>query len=608
MHGCVAALAVTGSLACAQSRDSAEVETDGLDDAGVWGPSGGPTAPGDEMRFDIGVRFDVGPRQWDEPVTLADRVPRPTSGGTMTLSHDGGRIFAADEDRDLLYVVDTDARTLELTVELEDGCAPGRVVEGYDGLLHVVCRGTAELVSLDGDVGEIIETARPCANPRGLAVDPETGARIVACAEGLLVTLQPDGHVDAHDLGVELRDVVEVGPLLRVSTFRPPKVLTLTAKGELVEALDPQPQWDPWSVGVSPRTVAIESDWGMLHQFFFHDADEGGHVPRGEWDYGAVPTHAITMWKEGDEDPQTFVMHNFPVAFDVAISPGGEIAAAVGYTRGGGAVVLERLPLETTVVPSCDPNEWVPLELEPVSIAFDADGMIWVQSREPGGFAIVDPEAREVVDWIDLNADSVLDTGYMLFNRPTEAVVACATCHPEGREDGARWSLTEEEDRRRTMSLAVGLGDGAPFHWPGDMEDIGEIADEVFVEVMSGPALPAAAKLALERFLFAIPSMHPRGDLDPDAVARGKELFEAVGCAECHVGPRLTNDLTVDLGPHGKLQVPSLLGVAYRAPYMHDSRAPTLEHAVTDMLLYSQPGGDLTLPQRDAIATYLRAQ
>lgn len=609
MYESAAVWTATVLLGCADSRESARVGPDGIDvPPGAGDSHGDDDSPSDEMRFDIGVSFDVGQEHWDEPVTLADAVPRPTRGGTMVRSRDGARMFAADEDRDLLYVLDIDARALELTVALEDGCWPGRVAEDFGGALHLACQNTGSLVMVDPDVGDVVETARPCANPRGIAMDARTGAQVVACAEGLLATVHPDGRVDAIDLGLELRDVIDVGLQVRVSTFHAPSVLTVGSMGEIVNQLEPQAQWDPWTVGVSPRAVRSGAGWAMLHQFFFHDADEGGHAPRGGgWDCGGTPTYAVTAVTDDDIEPLTLVINGLPVAFDVAISPDGALAATVGYTRSGGAVVFEHLPLAKTVVPSCTPDYWAALDQEPVSVAFDAQGMAWVQTREPGGFVIVDPDTREVVDWIDTGGKPILDTGYLLFHRPTDAMAACATCHPEGREDGTRWSLTDDEDRRRTMALDVGLGEGAPFHWPGDMKDIGEIADEVFVNVMGGPVLDTPAREAFERFLFAIPPLNPRRDLDPDAVARGKRRFEDVGCAECHVGARLTNELTVELGWLGKLQVPSLRGVAYRAPYMHDSRAQTLDEAIVDMLAYSDPGGPLTAAEIDDIATFLRA-
>jgi cytochrome c peroxidase len=53
-----------------------------------------------------------------------------------------------------------------------------------------------------------------------------------------------------------------------------------------------------------------------------------------------------------------------------------------------------------------------------------------------------------------------------------------------------------------------------------------------------------------------------------------------VGCAGCHAGPRLTNNENHDVGTGGAYQVPSLVDVAARGPWMHDGRARSLRDAV----------------------------
>ena len=111
--------------------------------------------------------------------------------------------------------------------------------------------------------------------------------------------------------------------------------------------------------------------------------------------------------------------------------------------------------------------------------------------------------------------------------------------------------------------------------------------------------------------------MEAPGNGDADAVARGQALFNEpnLGCATCHSGPRLTSNQTVDVntgggGPDtggGAFQVPSLLGIAWRAPYMHQGCAATLEDRFGPC-----GGGDrhgqtskLTVAQRSDLIAYL---
>src|SRR5205814_63918 len=88
----------------------------------------------------------------------------------------------------------------------------------------------------------------------------------------------------------------------------------------------------------------------------------------------------------------------------------------------------------------------------------------WVaQSREPpflsageGGF----PDVR-----VDLPGGRREDTGHTIFHASAGAFsnIACASCHPEGGDDGHTWKLAE--GARRSMSLHGGVV--TPLHWEG---------------------------------------------------------------------------------------------------------------------------------------------
>jgi len=49
-----------------------------------------------------------------------------------------------------------------------------------------------------------------------------------------------------------------------------------------------------------------------------------------------------------------------------------------------------------------------------------------------------------------------------------------------------------------------------------------------------------------------------------------------VGCTGCHNGPLLTNNQTADVGTGGLYQVPWLIGLAARAPFLHNGCAATV--------------------------------
>lgn len=209
---------------------------------------------------------------------------------------------------------------------------------------------------------------------------------------------------------------------------------------------------------------------------------------------------------------------------------------------------------------------------EPVAVAFDGAGAVLVQTREPAALFLASGVR------VDLSTESRADTGHTVFHGNAGGFVACASCHPEGSDDGRVWDFSCE-GRRRTQSLAVPLAGTEPFHWGGDMKSFSQIMSNVFIGRMSGP------KLAPEQTdaTFAWIDRHPRPVAapagEPAAVERGRVLFHddpKLACATCHAGAKLTNNLNVDVGTGGAVQVPSLRGVGARAPFMHDGCAKTL--------------------------------
>ena len=110
--------------------------------------------------------------------------------------------------------------------------------------------------------------------------------------------------------------------------------------------------------------------------------------------------------------------------------------------------------------------------------------------------------------------------------------------------------------------------------------------DEVFVGRMGGVLQSPARLGALEEWLFALSPPAPLRQTDELAVQRGKAIFDAPAtrCSTCHSGTHFTNDATLSVGTQARipLQVPSLVGVGHRAPFMHDGCAPTLAARFSD--------------------------
>jgi hypothetical protein len=260
-----------------------------------------------------------------------------------------------------------------------------------------------------------------------------------------------------------------------------------------------------------------------------------------------------------------------------ATDPGGaDAAAGFGGTTDAGALMggtAGRGPVPSPPPPACTPDPSVPTVVgEPIAIAYAGDGSLVVQSREPAMLAFADGTS------VTLATDSRADTGHQVFHANAGGFIACASCHPEGNEDGRVWTFACS-GARRTQSLQTGLRGTEPFHWSGDESDFSHLMTDVFVGRMSGPVLAADQADALLTWLDAQPRPPHAAPADPAAVERGRMLFDDtknVGCVTCHAGTGFTDSQTVDVGTNGRFQVPSLVGVGSRPPYMHDGCAATL--------------------------------
>jgi len=252
-----------------------------------------------------------------------------------------------------------------------------------------------------------------------------------------------------------------------------------------------------------------------------------------------------------------------------------------------------------TTCGSVPPSPTVPNVVgQPIAVAFDPAGNVIVQSREPALLEL--PGGNPIV----LATDSRADTGHALFHANAGSFIACASCHAEGNEDGRTWRFTSCQGAtpRRTQSLQVGLRGSEPFHWAGEEHDFSALMQDVFVGRMSGPMLGADQGDAILSWIDAQPRPALSPPADAAAVERGRALFAdpaRAACATCHAGAHFTNNVNIDVGTGGAFQVPSLVGIGSRGPYMHDGCAQTLRdrfgacgggdrHGATSMLSASE--------------------
>jgi DNA-binding beta-propeller fold protein YncE/mono/diheme cytochrome c family protein len=255
---------------------------------------------------------------------------------------------------------------------------------------------------------------------------------------------------------------------------------------------------------------------------------------------------------------------------------------------------------------SCTPG-MIPVTGQPTAVAFTSDGAIVVQSREPAQIMVLSSGDPRV---IELGGESRLDTGHELFHRDAGGGLACGSCHGEGGDDGHVWQFAKLGPRR-TQAVNVGLRGTEPFHWSGDMADLRMIMSEVFVTRMGGVPQSPERVDALAEWLFAQQPPAPLRSPDDEAVQRGEEIFhsEVAACGSCHSGQNLTNNESKDVGTGGPFQVPSLVGIAHRAPFIHTGCAATLRDRFDPACGGDRHGNvaDLDAGQLDDLVAYLES-
>jgi hypothetical protein len=540
--------------------------------------------------------------------------PPPLSGGTLLASRHSDIAVVSDPERDRLLLVSLPVGPVT-ELELTKGDEPGRIVEDDQGHAHVILRGGGAVATVDLKDQRVIARRKVCSAPRGIAFDRTRDLLHVVCASGELVqldsALRPESIAKTILLEPDLRDVVVLNDRLIISTMRGAGVLVALPDGTVVHRDRPQATYTEDLEDGSEVVHEPSTAWRMIPDsagaaMMVHSVARSSPIdldPEVSTPYGGngctQPVQSAVSFISAtgvsrQVRPTALSVLQLPV--DIAAArEGGRFAvvdAGLGVVRefARSAIVGE--------VPCSNSGGEIASEFgieQPVAADYGADGLLLVQTREPSTLSVHQNGALLRV--IELGGEKRTDTGYDLFHGVGTAVslsgLSCASCHPEGRDDGHVWTFTGVGPRR-TPSLAGTLKGTAPFHWEGDLETLDALMDEVMVRRMGAggqsPQRVKALRTWLEEKSIAVRPAKAFADAMGSA-ERGRALFDSAetGCSSCHAGPMLTNNKSVVVGTTIEpLQTPSLVGVGMRAPFMHDGCASSL----SERFLYPCGGGD----------------
>lgn len=535
----------------------------------------------------------TGPQPDYGDLVQAPSPPPPIVGGTLTILSDNTTAVAADPDRDHVFIVDLRQKRTIADIPVDAGMLPSRSVEDGAHRVHVVLKNGGGILTTEAPWTTSVRRD-VCPLPRGIAYRRATDELIVACQGGELVMLPAETGAPTKivKLSQDLRDVVVLGDRLLVSSLKTAEVTTLAADGTVLTTTRP-PAYDLGGNFVPSSGVRLVAARDSNAAFFLHQRAYSDDVAtRGTTNYyggqdaciDPIVHSALTVVEPGKEPVAAPVVPDAIVPVDVAASPANAVLAVVApgnaFTKSLPTLLLlhRAFTAARDEVPGTptDPCEYPEIAInagQATAVAYDSIGNLYVQTREPAEIVkVADDELRPVVT---LSTESRHDTGHAVFYSNAGANIACASCHVEGAEDGHVWRFIEGQ--RRTPSLQGGISGTEPFHWGGDQSTFTALEREVFEKRMGGPALSEPQINATVRWVDAIPKAPARPVSDPDAVARGKILFEGTAqCTSCHNGERLTNNGTLDVGTGGSYQVPSLIGLGWRPPFLHHGKAATL--------------------------------
>lgn len=549
-------------------------------------------------------------------------------GSTIALARLGDRKLAIVADADERSVRLLDTRTEEELPVTELGGAPSQLVIARDGRVFVGVRDAAEVDVLEQVPGErpslrVTGRIATAEEPVGLALTPDGRTLLVACAWGR--------EVDAFETRT-------LGRVFRAPVAREPRAVVPSADGReayvshasasvlsVVDLASPDHGVQPVRLE-QPDPTGADAQLAWRQGYALARAEIGIIEPGVTANTGDTTIRTETYGGVGED--------TLPAEqFDVAI-----IGAGAGADPGPGEALrtMPQLSFTSCLLPRAaayDPaGEWLLVACEGQDTVWRLDVRpgknavgfsAWKTGAEPTGIAI-DGERRAAFVWsqrsrtvtsfvIDafhpnaeapdeeglvrtvalgprIEASSPEELGRTLFHKTGDTRIsldgrACASCHPEGRDDGLVWATPDGP--RQTPSLAGRLAGTAPYGWNGSRATVKQHVTNT-LRRLGGTGLDRASMDALVAYCMKMQAA-PRATLafavsDP-LVEEGRDVFEssATGCSSCHMSDgTFTDGDRHDVGsrsagdPRRSFDTPSLRFVGGTGPYFHDGRYPTL--------------------------------
>jgi mono/diheme cytochrome c family protein len=189
---------------------------------------------------------------------------------------------------------------------------------------------------------------------------------------------------------------------------------------------------------------------------------------------------------------------------------------------------------------------------------------------------------------------------------------ACASCHPDGRDDSLVWATPDGP--RRSIMLAGRVQGTAPYAWSGSESDLQVHLAATFERLNGAGGIKGIELEALTAYIESLAPPPSTPAARDGRTRRGAELFASadVGCSSCHGGAMATDNERHDVksktvaDKSGEFNTPSLHLVSGTGPYFHDGRYKTLRDVLASGKDDMGHTSALSSEDLDALEAYLR--
>lgn len=538
------------------------------------------------------------------PAPSATRLARPVS---LAYIADAQRLLVANRDSGTIATIDPVARKVLGHWQIPDAEQLADMIVSADERFLLICSLTQNRVWLLQRISDtqfaVLQTITVPAGPVGLSWLPSgstlNSEATVACQWGrvvLFLKLNPDAAVGAR---LEVRHTVALNhaPRRMLPIQDGARLIVADAFGGLmsviksdtgaVERTKKLPGHNLHALGMLPQKARVV----VAHQILNPVAE----TSRDGVFWGIVMSNNLRLIPL-----ENFLRDDREPLQDADIHFLGEPNHGAGDPTG---IAMGRYDIMLTTLGGVDELavgvhldhsfDRIKVGRNPVAVVTDPGGdLAYVANQFSDSVSVVEIKTRKLLGEIPLlvpeqsRLPSLVERGEILFhdaNLSLDGWYSCHSCHSSGHTVSLLNDNLGDGNYgapKRIPSL-LGIEGTAPFLWSGRRSDLSEQTRKSITTTMHGEDPTDDQLKALVAYMRALPPPPKITPADQARVVRGGKIFETRSCSSCHTAPTYTSADVYDVDledQQGRKQFnpPSLRGVRYRGPYLHDHRAATL--------------------------------